>query len=33
MLKPEELAGLTFAVDPVRLAVSDRRGIFDFGRG
>ena len=33
MLAPEELAGLTFAVDPARLAVSDRRGIFDFGRG
>ena len=33
MLEAEELAGLTFAVDPVRLVVSDRRGIFDFGRG
>jgi 2-methylcitrate dehydratase len=33
VLEPDELAGLTFAVDPGRLAVSDRRGIFDFGRG
>jgi 2-methylcitrate dehydratase len=33
MLEPDDLAGLTFAVDPARLAVSDRRGIFDFGRG